>query len=206
MATTGGNRRQGELRREQIIVAALELFGEVGFRAAGLRDIAARAGMSHPGLLYHFRSKEELLAAVLKYRDEAQDALWNPGFPDGPGPQDVLTGIFAMAQDNSTNRRSVELFATLAAESTDPQHPAHRYFVERYEEVRARFTGHAEVLADAGLLPPGLDPKVAAVVWIAILDGLQVQWLYSPESIDMVGLLQAFLAATMRTGEAPPEA
>ena len=69
-----GGYAKGRAKQEQIIQAAIELFGEVGFHGASLRDISARAGISHPGLLHHFTTKAELLAAVLAHRDEVDQA------------------------------------------------------------------------------------------------------------------------------------
>jgi AcrR family transcriptional regulator len=53
-------------RREQILSAALKVFGKKGFAATKISDIVAGAGMSH-GLVYHyFRSKEEIFYELLK--------------------------------------------------------------------------------------------------------------------------------------------
>ncbi len=53
-------------RREQILSAALKVFGTKGFAATKISDIVARAGMSH-GLVYHyFKSKEEIFYVLLK--------------------------------------------------------------------------------------------------------------------------------------------
>ena len=55
-----------QLRRQQIIDAALKLFAEKGYEKATIKDISETAGTSQ-GLLYHyFRSKEELLATVIE--------------------------------------------------------------------------------------------------------------------------------------------
>jgi TetR/AcrR family transcriptional regulator len=51
--------------QERILQVAREEFAEHGFRGARLADIASRAGLSHPTLLYHFNSKEDLYAAVI---------------------------------------------------------------------------------------------------------------------------------------------
>ena len=54
--------RENETR---ILLAALEVFSENGFRGATLDRIAATAKMSKPNLLYYFKSKEEIHVALL---------------------------------------------------------------------------------------------------------------------------------------------
>ena len=49
---------------ERILQCALELFAERGFHGTGIRDIAARAGISTANL-YHYGSKEQLLAQIM---------------------------------------------------------------------------------------------------------------------------------------------
>ncbi len=51
--------------QDRILAAARGEFAEHGF-AARLQDIAERAGLTHPTLLYHFGSKERLYAAVIE--------------------------------------------------------------------------------------------------------------------------------------------
>lgn len=48
---------------ERILEAAIDLFGEHGFRATPLKAIAARAGVSQPLIVHHYQSKEGLRAA-----------------------------------------------------------------------------------------------------------------------------------------------
>lgn len=190
----GESRPHGVRRREQIITAAIELFGEVGYRAAGLRDIAARAGITHPGLLYHFGSKEELLAAVLEYRDTEQESMLASVQPE---PAEVVRAIYQVVAANAEQSKIVEMFTMLAAESTDAAHPAHTYFEQRYALLRARFTRLAQVLVDAGMLRPGIQPQVVATNLIALLDGLQIQWLHDAEAVDMVAQVDCFVRAIM---------
>ena len=51
--------------REAILEAALDVFSEHGFRGATLDQIATRAGLSKPNVLYYFASKEAIYTALL---------------------------------------------------------------------------------------------------------------------------------------------
>lgn len=68
MADPDARRRHGEIRREQILDAAVKLFSEKGYAGASIRDLAREIGVTE-GLLYHyFSSKEQLLEACWKER------------------------------------------------------------------------------------------------------------------------------------------
>lgn len=51
---------------DRLLEAAETIFSAVGYGAAKLADIAGRAGIRRPSLLYHFRSKELLYAATVE--------------------------------------------------------------------------------------------------------------------------------------------
>jgi TetR/AcrR family transcriptional regulator len=62
-----GNRTRIRARNEdKILDAALEIFADCGFKGATIDQIANRAGMSKPNLLYYFRRKRDLYVAVLE--------------------------------------------------------------------------------------------------------------------------------------------
>src|SRR6476659_10390298 len=61
-----GNRLPRDERRGQLLVAASEIFVDRGYHAAGMDEIADRAGVSKPVLYQHFTSKLELYLAVLQ--------------------------------------------------------------------------------------------------------------------------------------------
>jgi AcrR family transcriptional regulator len=60
-----GNRLPRDERRGQLLAAASSLFVDRGYHAAGMDEIAERAGVSKPVLYQHFSSKLELYLAVL---------------------------------------------------------------------------------------------------------------------------------------------
>ena len=61
-----GNRLPRDERRGQLLAAASEVFVDRGYHAAGMDEIADRAGVSKPVLYQHFSSKLELYLAVLQ--------------------------------------------------------------------------------------------------------------------------------------------
>ena len=68
----------------QVLAASLVVFHEYGYHGTTVRMIATQAGMSVPGLYYHFTSKQEILVALLKQSNEdlmarAQAALAEAG-------------------------------------------------------------------------------------------------------------------------------
>ncbi|WP_297081411.1 TetR/AcrR family transcriptional regulator [uncultured Demequina sp.] len=159
-----GRQRRGRDTRAHIISAAMEQFCESGYRASSLRDIAARADITHPGVLYHFPTKEALLMAVLQRRDE-QGRETRPVV--GEMGRAALASMAAAAAHNETQRAMVELYAVLSAEATGPDHPAHAYFTERYERLHANVLEAYTVARDAGDLVDDVEPRVAAPQLIA---------------------------------------
>ena len=59
-------RRRKEARHQEIVDAGLTVFGERGFAAARLEDVAARAGVSKGTLYLYFPNKEELFKAAVR--------------------------------------------------------------------------------------------------------------------------------------------
>ena len=59
-----GSYRGTEEKRARIVAAAFAEFSSGGYESASLRSIAAAAEMSHPGLLHHFPTKNDLVVAV----------------------------------------------------------------------------------------------------------------------------------------------
>ena len=195
-----GRYAKGRAKRSEIIETAILAFAEVGYHGASLRDIAARAGLTHPGVLYHFPTKAALLEAVLEYRDTVDLEAFREDRARGTGYFEALVRI---VERNQVRRPLVELFAALSTEATTPEHPAHEFFRRRYDRLVRERTEQLTELAAGGGLAPGVEPAQAARSIIALMDGLQVQWLLSfdgprSERVDMAAHVRAYLALILR--------
>ncbi len=192
---SGDGYARGRAARERLIDEATKAFAETGYHGASLRDIAARAGMTHAGLKHHFGTKTELMMAVLLHRDEVDSRDVEADFDAG---LDWIEAIIRLAERNSTRRPLVELFAVLSAEAGSPHHPAHLHFAHRYRRTLSEATqAFSDAITD-GRVRPEIDPAVAGRNWVALMDGLQVQWLLTvdgpPEQrVDMAAHLRASL-------------
>ncbi|MGV8977095.1 MAG: TetR/AcrR family transcriptional regulator [Cellulomonas sp.] len=188
----------GRARRQLILDEATAMFGEVGYRAASLREIATRVGISHPGLLHHFPAKQALLLAVLEHRDEIDSEQFGLDHLQGI---ELLGHIVDLVAFNATRPGIVELYCVLSAEATAPDHPAHAFFVQRYARSVESCAGGFRGAQAAGRLRPGIDPDAAGRAFVALMDGLQVQWLLDRDSLDMAAVLRATLAALIVTDD-----
>ncbi|WP_327114240.1 TetR/AcrR family transcriptional regulator [Streptomyces sp. NBC_01341] len=185
---------KGRAKRREILDQAMSLFGEAGYRGASLRVIATRCGISHTGLLHHFPTKEALLLAVLERRDDVDDEWLSVGGTTGV---DRLRRFAELAALNAERRGIVELFTVVSAEATAADHPAHTYFVRRYENSVAGARLAYEQVGRDGALREGIVPADAGRQLIALMDGLQVQWLLSDVGTDMAGVLRAHIQAQL---------
>ena len=185
-----GSYAKSDARRREIIDAAVEVFSSGGYHKGSLRDVAERVGLSQAGLLHHFPSKENLLEAVLKWRDEDSVAVFGDPFPEG---LDFLRGLVRLAEYNASTPELVELHVILSAEGTAPDHPLHDYFIGRHRSVVATMRTAFERIAADGQLQPGVVCDSAGRSVLALMDGLQVQWLLDRHGIDMAAHLRRFI-------------
>lgn len=179
----GRGRPPATARREQIVGAALEEFAEHGFHNSSLAAVAERVGLSQQGLLHHFPTKEALLVSVLRRRDEIDTADF--------GALEDLDRLPGIVERNTGRPGVVRLYTLLSAEGLSENHPTHDYFAGRFADLRERIAGVLRA-AHGDRLGSGATPEQAAALIIAAMDGLQLQWSYDPEAVDMpdlVGLL-----------------
>lgn len=148
------DRRFGSSAAERILQAASELFYEEGIRAVGVDTIVERAGVAKMTLYKNFGSKDELVAAYLRARDER----WRAWFEDAiehraDSPKEKLLAVFD-AYGEWMERESPRgcAFINAFAEIADPAHPAREVVREQKGWMLWYLTG---LTSDAGAEEPG---------------------------------------------------
>ncbi|MEU1515222.1 TetR/AcrR family transcriptional regulator [Streptomyces sp. NPDC005811] len=198
-----GPYRKSAARREQILEAAYEAVDEYGERAS-LQDIADRVGVTQPALTYYFPTREDLLLAVLEHRDVVGKKVGHATYATGQ----MAENMAASAHHTTDHPGLAKLYVTLSAAATDPDSSAHIYFTERYRNLAAEVTKDLSTLQQSGVFRSDEPAENLARVIVAVLDGLQIQWMHDP-SVDIAAIAESFtrvfMAATAASGaEATP--
>lgn len=178
-------------RKEQVIRAAIRFFGQNGYHGAKLADIAKAAGVTEPGLLHHFPSKAHLLMEVLAERDRIDRERFDPALHEGKKTR--LTPLQELVKYNETVPGLVQLFTVLVAESIDKKHPGHEFFKQRYQNLRKQNIAVLREAQRLGEIRGDIPAEDLVILLFAMMDGLQVQWLYDPEQIRMARLFEQYL-------------
>lgn len=180
--------------RERIVEAATELFAERGFHATPMTAIATASGLSQTGLLHHFASKEDLLAAVLEQRDLRDLASLSARREAPARGWEVLDDMVELVRLNARREAMVRLFTSLAGEAVDPAHPGHDWLRRHHASAVDSLTrALTDAVAD-GSAEPGLPAPAIARQFVALMDGLQLQWLVAPDQVDMAADVESYVA------------
>lgn len=200
---------KGEKRRQDVIRIAMEVFASVGYNKSSMLEISQKAGLTRAGLAHYFPTKESLLTAVLDWRDKENGrAYLHEATGHSEDPLDFFRGLIKLTQHNATVPGLIGLYAMLSAEASAPEHPAHDYFVHRYEHTIDSMSANLDFARVAGILSQSVNQTTTrelATRITAIMDGLQLQWLLSTADFNMAqhlrSALQEMLNVDIETGE-----
>ncbi|MGE3288464.1 MAG: TetR/AcrR family transcriptional regulator [Pseudonocardia sp.] len=171
--------------RERLLDRVLAYAAQEGITGRSLRDIARGAGTSHRMLLYHFGSREGLLAAVVAAVEARQRVLMTAAARGGGTPAEVMNDLWARVSEPAL-RPAVALFFEvfgLVAQGAAGT-----------EELRAGLTrpwlDDAAAAAEALGVPP--DPA-GALLGVAVTRGLLMELLAGADRAEVDAAYQRFV-------------
>jgi AcrR family transcriptional regulator len=201
-------RQRGDERRQAMVAAALELVGERGPNAVTLTDVGQRVGTSHAAVLYHFRTRRELLLAVLEERDRRARTLLERCFSEGG-----LVALRRLAELGHGIQREpnfTRLAHVLQAESLEDDRVG-RYFRARNQYIRRGLARAMRIGQERGEVRRDLDVDARAAQVAAFIFGIAQQHFVDPEGVDVVTIYADFVRqlvesiATRQAGAAAKE-
>ncbi|MET0123915.1 TetR/AcrR family transcriptional regulator [Pseudomonas caspiana] len=194
---------KGEMRRTALLDAATVIFARDGYSSASMRDVAALAGITTVGLLHHFPNKEALLAALLERRDQRVTSRFRDLTTEL-----TLTGFlkFLRLSMGFSIEDAAECQASMVmnTESLSHAHPACSWHKERFHLTHDHARGHLTALIEAGEIRADIDIKAMAQEIFSVMDGLQIQWLRSPEEVDVMAVFDIYLKRLGKDIQAHP--
>lgn len=169
--------------RDRIVDVAVRFIARNGARGTSLADIAAEAGVSQTGLLYHFRSKEALLNAVMdRHLAFSEEWLWG----DGPDPGIKIVDIIAKHMASWPSQHDGKVASLLGmntvvlGENVSPDTDLHPRLVDGYRTTIDRVTETLRSAQERGEMREDIDPQLKAMEIIAFCYGLEAAWLVDP--------------------------
>ena len=188
--SAGGNRRGSRLprdeRRSQLLFAASDVFVDRGYHAAGMDEIAERAGVSKPILYQHFASKLELYLAVL---DRHVDNL--------------VSGVRQALRTTTDNRQRVRSAVEAFFDFIEHDSQGYRLIFDNVAEpqvavqVRVATESCIDAVFDLVSHDSGLDPhraRMVAVGLVAISVDCARYWLDSDRPISKDDAIEGTVA------------
>jgi AcrR family transcriptional regulator len=183
-------RQRGDERRQAMIAAALELVGERGPNAVTLGDVGRRVGTSHAAVLYHFRSRRELLLAVLEERDRDARGMLDGCFADGG--LEALRQLADLGHRIQREPNFTMLAHVLQAESLEDERVG-RYFRARYLAIRGGLAGAMRTGQQRGEIRQDIDADARAAQIAAFMFGIAHQHFVDPGGVDVVAVYEDFV-------------
>lgn len=183
-------------KRDELVRESLKIFYRDGFHATGMDLLSAETGISKTTMFKHFRSKEDLILATLRLRDENfRNWLFRRMEQAGP-PRAQLLAMFDALKEwfEEPGFRSC-MFIKAASEYPDPGHPIH---AQAAEHKRLLFRQLEKIAADAG----ANDPAALARTLLLLKEGAIVTAHIGHEA-DPAGDAKA--AARRFLSDLPPE-
>jgi AcrR family transcriptional regulator len=155
--------------RDRLVATAVELFYRHGFGAVGIDRVIAAAGVTKTTFYKHFESKDDLMVAAVRQRDEWESAAWGRAVRElaGDDPRRQFLAMLDVmdAWFNDPDFRGC-MFVNTAAEFPNPHDPVHQAAAATLRRKRDGFRDLARV-AGAG----ATESETFADCYMAIIEG-----------------------------------
>jgi AcrR family transcriptional regulator len=184
-AAPGRRELQKQDRERRILVAARRLFDRSGYAKTSMEDVAERAGLAVGTLYNYFRSKDDLLLAIMQREADrllriAEGILANP-------PDDVVVAIAAMADlfVESISAEERMLWRELFAAAISSPHDLGARLLALDTQLIAQLSALLEKLKERGALAADVDPAQAATTMYGVCISWELAFLMNEQiSVD----------------------
>lgn len=169
------NRKPAFDRKADIVAAMLELADRIGPDRLTTNDVARTVGVTQAAIFRHFRSKDDLWAAVGQALEGQLTTAWDTADASARDPETRLRALIEaqLAQIEQTPALPAILHSRELGVSNGALHASCNRLMNG---LRHRLAGNLGSMATAGRLRPDLDPDDGAMLLISLVQGLAIRW------------------------------
>ncbi len=179
-------RADGEISRGRILDAATEIAAERGYEGTSIGAVSARCGLPASSIYWHFKDKDDLLAAVIERSFGSWLTAWQMP-PDGDAPTRAVAVGRQIARALRDSPEFLRLGLMLALERRPVEPRARAMFMAVRDQALAQVR---TVIAD---LAPGLTDggvELLATYALAAGDGLFMAKEIGGDAVDLMTLFE----------------
>jgi AcrR family transcriptional regulator len=188
-------RADGELSRERILDAATEIAAERGYEGTSIALVSAKCGLPASSIYWHFKNKDDLIAAVIERSFGTWLAAWHVPAEGSTEDRAASAGVqFAKALLDSPDFIRLGLMLALERRPVEPR--------ARAMFLQARAEAYSQLTQTIRQLMPGLpdaDVNQLATYALAGADGLFIAKELGGDAVDLVALFELHARAVVDT-------
>ncbi|MFF9315401.1 TetR family transcriptional regulator [Streptomyces sp. NPDC014748] len=186
--TTRKKRANGVESRQRILDAAVEIAGERGYEGTSIAAVSAKCGLPASSIYWHFKDKDDLIAAVIERSFETWLAAVELPSEETGTPLERVTAMAGNVAKSLIDAPDFLRLGLMLALERRPAEPRGRtVFLQVRDIARAKIAEMAQTLV------PDLDEESAHLLTtyaVAGADGLFVQREINGDAIDLVAMFE----------------
>lgn len=194
--------------RQHLLDVAIRLFSQHGVSATSLADIAKAAGVTRGAIYWHFKNKSDLFNEIWELTESSIGDLeteYRAKFPDDPLSvvRELLIYILQATVADERRRSMTEIIfhkCEFVGELAVLQEARRKLYMEGNERIESSL----QRCIDAEMLPKNLRLSHAVILLRSYITGLMENWLVAPESFDLYGQAEDYVAILLEMFQTCP--
>ncbi|HEY3588503.1 MAG TPA: multidrug efflux transporter transcriptional repressor AcrR [Buttiauxella sp.] len=194
--------------RQHLLDVAIRLFSQHGVSATSLADIAKAAGVTRGAIYWHFKNKSDLFNEIWELTESSIGDLeteYRAKFPDDPLSvvRELLIYILKATVADERRRLMTEIIfhkCEFVGELAILQQARRELYMEGNERIESSL----QRCIDAEMLPKSLRLPHAVILLRSYITGLIENWLVAPDSFDLHGLAEDYVAILLEMFQTCP--
>ncbi len=194
--------------RQHLLDVAIRLFSQHGVSATSLADIAKAAGVTRGAIYWHFKNKSDLFNEIWELTESSIGDLeteYRAKFPDDPLSvvRELLIYILQATVADERRRSMTEIIfhkCEFVGELAVLQEARRKLYMEGNERIESSL----QRCIDAEMLPKNLRLSHSVILLRSYITGLMENWLVAPDSFDLYGQAEDYVAILLEMFQTCP--